>query len=455
VLGQKPIYEFVSATATEFAVSATVKRRVSLGGIVSSLVFALLILFIQEGASYYASVQTVALIFLVAIILHSGVVLRLTPLVIAVFTLFSAQLAITAVLLPQTISTNSPNILLTMIGVQIYVAGMLAMVCFRSVRPRQLLRFFQRTSAMFIVIVVALVVVTDLGLVPAMTREYFILQNVGLVTNYTTLSVLLPDFAARKARGELPDIDLFYGEQSFLSLVIFACLVCQVITVSAENYPMSSIARHCDRSASWKKPFFLWICGIGCMLYIHSFSSLFYAAIMGVFLLVNAPARVGIVRLTPARACGFALVGGAGLLIAMEALPYYLHRITTFSDSISAQQRFGSILKFLPQDYVFGLLDADRLPGFGFHNGAIYLVMMAGAGGAAVIAFLLWRIAVMARPLRLVGLGMLAMLAVFSQSGGVLSPNKLVIISLFFVPLTTFFSLLLGEAESIQEHQET
>ena len=129
------------------------------------------------------------------------------------------------------------------------------------------------------------------------------------------------------------------------------------------------------------------------------------------------------------------LVCAGGAWVAVETAPYYLHRLTTFSDSLSAQQRFGVVLGFQPQDFLLGLHEHGRMPPFGFHNGLIYVVMMAGIGGICLLAFLIHRVAWMARPLGLSMLSVLALLAVFSQNGAILSPNKLVILSFLLIPL--------------------
>jgi hypothetical protein len=192
-----------------------------------------MVLFIQEGWTYYVSVQTAALFFLAGVLLHAGLAVRFTPLVLAVYVLFFVLLVGTSAAMPDTISQNSPNIAVSTIGVLGYVALILAMTSLRPVRADWLSWFYQRSAAAIVVIVVALVVIMDLGLVSGMTREYFILQNVDLITNYTTLDVLERDLVVRKARGVPPDIDLFYGEQSFLSLVLFVSLVSHVIASRA------------------------------------------------------------------------------------------------------------------------------------------------------------------------------------------------------------------------------
>lgn len=394
-----------------------------------------MVLFLQEGLTYYVSVQTAALFFLAAVLLHAGLSVRFTPMVLAVYMLFSLLLLGTAVAMPDTISQNSPNIVVTTIGVLGYVALILAMTSLRPVRAEWLLRFYRRSAASIIVLIVALVAMTDLAVVPGLTREYFIYQNVGLITNWTTMDVLVADFAARNARGVPPDIDLFYGEQSFLSLVLFVSLVSHIIASRALDRLQGVGGGPADRQGIWGASPLLLFGGVACMVYIQSFSSLFYALILIAFVAFNVLRRAEAIRLTRAKAVALMVVVVAMSWVAIETAPYYWHRLTTFSDSLSAQQRFGILFDFLPQDFMLGLHERDRMPPFGFHNGLIYVVMMGGIGGICLLAYLMHQVARLAHPLGLGVLSMLALLAVFSQNGAIFSPNKLVIISLITIPL--------------------
>ncbi len=405
------------------------------GGAVLPVVFSLMVLFIQEGISYYASVQTAALLFLIAVILHTGITVRVTPIVLAVYMLFSGLLLGTAALLPDTISQNSPNILVTTVGVLGYVALILAMVTLRPLSANWLLLFYRRSAAVIIVAIVALVAVTDLGLIPGLTREYLIYQNVDLITNYTTMDVLKDDFATRKAMNVKSDIDLFYGEQSFLSLILFVSLVSHMISSRALESGRSWSSKQSGLSGIRGVSVPLLFCALACMIYIQSFSSLFFAAIVCGFLLVNVLARPEAIKFTSLKIAALLVLLAAASWVAVETAPYYLHRLTTFSDSLSAQQRFGVVLGFQPHDFLLGLHERDRMPAFGFQNGLIYIVMMAGIGGACLLAYLIYRIVRLATPLGLATLCTLAVLAVFSQNGAILSPNKLVVLSFLLLPL--------------------
>lgn len=411
--------------------------QTSLGGYGLPVVFACLVLLIQDGITYYVSVQTAALVFLASVLLQAGLIVRFTCGALVVYVMFSLFLLGTAVLMPDTISQNSSDILITVMGILGYVALMLAMTNLRLVRAEWILLFYRRSATAIIVAIVTLVAITDLDIIPGLTREYFIYQNVGLITNYTTMDVLEADFAAREAMGVAPDIDLFYGEQSFLSLVIFASLVSYAISSRALRCLQGEVAGPTGEGDSWGVSSTVLIGGVACMVYIQSFSSLFYALTLLGFVSINVLRGNWAPRLSLVRAVLMLFMVLSLTWVACETGPYYLYRLTTISESLSAQQRFGILLDFLPQDFIFGLHEPERMPPFGFQNGIIYLVMTGGVGGIFIIIYILNRIARLAHPLGLATLSVLAVIAVFSQNGAILSPNKLIILSFLFIPLIT------------------
>jgi len=398
-----------------------------------AIVFALMVIFIQEGITYYISVQVAALFFLAALMMCSGLVIRVTHLTLVVFFLFVAMVCNTAVMMPDAVSQNSSNILVTVIGVVGYVAVILSMIVVSSVRSDRLLLFYRLTALVIITIIVLLVVVTELGIFAGVTREYFIFQNVGLITNWALEENVVADLHTRQARGVPADIDLFYGEPSFLALVLFVTSVSLIISSLVLNRRGDISSR-----SSWGVGCSIALFGgIVCMVFIRSLSSLIYSGILCVFIVVHvlprARAHSGS-RLTKVTTLLLLALATAWLLA--ETFPYYSHRLSTFSTSLSAYQRFGIVFELLPQDFLLGLHRADRIPEAGFHNSLIYIITMAGFGGITLLVYLMSRISQLAHPWGLATLSVLAVLAVFCQNGAVLSPNKLVLLSFILLPLS-------------------
>lgn len=402
------------------------------------IIFVLMILFIQEGWTYYISIQMSALFFLAGVMLYAGLIVRVTPALVAALMLFSVLLFCTVCLAPDTISQNSPNIVVTSIGVLGYVTIMLSLISLRPIRADWLLLFYRRSSAMIVAFIFLLVVLTDLGVIPGLTREYFHLQNVDLITNYSSMNGVLADIDYRTRVGIQSNIDLFYGEPSFLSLVLFVSLVCHVTSSRVLHHRAEVAPKSFGRYGARGVFVPLQICGIACLIHIQSLSSLVYVAVLLGFFLVSGIRSGKIIRLTPNKVVILTLLLLVVVMVAIENFPYYWHRITTFSDSISAQQRFGILFDFFPQDFLLGLHEPTRVPAAGFHNGLIYLVMMSGIGGICVIVYQLAWLVSKGRRLEVGTLCMLAVLAAFSQNGAIFSPNKLIILSFVFLPLACF-----------------
>lgn len=394
-----------------------------------------MVLFIQEGLTYYISVQSAALFFIVAFLSKARVGLSSMAIGLSIYIPFSLFLLFTATVHPDTISQNSPNITVTSIGVLAYVAFILAMTILRPVRAEWVLLFYRRAASMVITMVVALVVITDLGVIPGLTREFFIYQNVGLITNFTTTDVLDADFAGRNRRGVPADIDLFFGEPSFLALVLFVSIVSYIIASRGLDRLRCSDSTPLSRQSIWGISIPLLFVGLACLVYIKSLSSLCYALVLLGFGLVNTFQRWRVSKLQHLKVMALLLIVVGLALVVIEVAPYYWHRLSTISGSISAEQRFGILFDLRPQDLLLGLQDRDRMPPAGIHNGLIYVVMMAGFGGISLLAYLLLRVAQLAHPLGLALLSILAFLAVFVQNGAILSPNKLVLLSFLLLPL--------------------
>ncbi len=401
------------------------------------------IIFLQVGFTYYWSFQTLAVLLVLLVVLQSRPAFVNLGFVLLIMVVFTAFLGLTAFTVPIAISENSANLFNTFVGVVGYafMIACLPNLAFRS--PEVVLRFFRFVATLTILMIVALICITDLEVFPFLTRETLILQNTTLITNYTTLDVLDEDFKYLHDNGLQSTLVLFYGEQSFLAAVLFSSvvsrLVCDKLLVKkgwVEPVPQrvhkasglsAFVKRHAQAIVA--------VLGLGAMIYIKSFSSFFYVVIICASLMMSPRRRIAAVRLKP----GTLLLALLGLVllgsIAVSASEYYTHRFTTVSDSVSFDQRFASALDFGLQEYILGIGDVAKMPKVGFQNGILYIVAISGVGGLGLMALLFYRIHVLARPLGLSIVAMACVFGTFSQNGGILSPNKVVILSLVLLPL--------------------
>lgn len=420
------------------------------------------IIFLQVGFTYYWSFQILALVLLLTVIFKNRpLVVNLVPMLLstAIFTIFLSSKAFNV---PLAISQSSENIFITFIGVVGYAIMIISApnIAFRS--PENILLFFKFVSAATLIAIASLIFVTDLSIIPFLNREILILQNTTLIDNFTTLEVLADDFAMRARLGLEPDIDLFYGEQSFLSVVIFACITSNIISdrlIRTMSLPKHERARNAHQGKSFSiRNFnlqgFVLPAALASMVYIKSFSSFFYALVICVSLFLSIRHRRFHLKLT---ATGIFIILMVVILlggIVWSAFDYYVYRLSTVSDSVSFEQRFASIFDFGFQEYLIGISRVADIPQYGFQNGILYIIGISGLGGICLIAFLFYRVYILARPVRLSLLAIMCIFGIFSQNGGIFSPSKVVLLSLVLIPLSCV-NLIRLPKRTIEEECDT
>lgn len=401
------------------------------------------IIFLQVGFTYYWSFQTLAVVLVLLVVLKSRPTFVNLSFVLLIMVVFTAFLALTACTVPTAISENSANLFNTFVGVigYAFMIACLPNLAFRS--PEVVLRFFGFVSTVTILMIVVLICVTDLEIFPLLTRETLILQNTTLITNYTTLDVLADSFKYLNDAGLKPNLDLFYGEQSFLAAVLFSSVVSRLVCdkLLSRKGLAGPLLEHVRKRQGFSTVVrrhaqaIVVVLGLGAMIYIQSFSSFFYVLIICTSLLLSARRKIATLRLKPGTLMlallALVLLGS----IVLSVSDYYTHRFTTISDSVSFDQRFASALDFGLQEYILGIGDVAKMPEVGFQNGILYIVAIAGVGGLGLMAFLFYRIHVLAHPLGMSIVAMACVFGTFSQNGGILSPNKVVIMSLVLLPL--------------------
>jgi hypothetical protein len=408
------------------------------------LLLSVCIIFLQVGFTYYYSFQTLGTLIAFVVITRGRPSIINSASILLFSALFITFLSLTAITVPLALSENSENIFYTYIGVIGYALMIIISpnIAFKS--PESILRFFKLAASATLIATACLICITDLAIIPFLTRETLILQNATLVTNYTAPEMLADSFIALERDGLTPHMDLFYGEQSFLSIVIFTCVASYIICDSLlrklkpQEYKP---APHTKKSksfsfANYNLQGLVTIIGMASMIYIKSFSSFFYVLVIFASLLLSAQRRSFRLKLTPttvlAAILAVILLGG----ITISAYDYYVLRFSTVSDSISFEQRFSSLFDFGLNDYLFGVTDVTKLPKFGFQNGVLYIIGVSGLGGICWMLFLFYRVHIVARHLKLSLLAVMCVFGIFSQSGGIFTPHKILLLWLILIPLS-------------------
>ena len=400
---------------------------------------ALSLIFLQSGFSYYFSFQMLALVLMGLIIFTVGPTLVNVRYQFIVLMLLFLFLTATAMISPMVISRNSANIMGTVVGIFAFALMIISLQNIRFLRVERVLWLLKYSTAIVVIILSALLVLTDMGFIPGLNRQSLLLQNASLVTNFASEEMLERELAARGVAESNPRVDLFYGEPSFLAVVIFICALSYLLVLR-----LDSIKKMIDSGLAISQPIFLMTkyqkivlsLAIFSLVYLLSLSSLIYAVILayaGFSGKASMPTH-GFRKILFFLIFTFFFMG--------YGWDYLMHRIFTIEDSISLFQRFGSLVEFGFKEYLLGLHESGMIPEEGFHNGLIYIVAISGGVGVFYIYSLLRTGINLSRYLELSSAVFLAVLALIMQNGAVFSPNKVVLFALIFLPLSCSRSIL-------------
>lgn len=405
--------------------------------VLAAFVLTLSLIFLQEGFTYYFSFQMLALVTAAILIVSAISSIKVEMQFFVAFLAFSLSLAITAVISPAVISRNSSNILVTVIGILGYAVMIGCLPYLKMKRAGLVLYVLKSVSSATIFLLTGLIALSESKLVPLLTRESLLNQNSRLIDNFTDADALSADEALRLIIGQTERIDLFYGEPSFLAIVLFACLGCFMLTSKILAYAGSG-GKSTDLRSGFRSNEAVILAGIMSLLYIESFSSIIYAFVVIYFALIKR--KVPLKKLLPSISI-LIVVAAAFVAFSYE---YFLYRITQ-SDSLSMMQRFGFLFDIGIGDLLAGIKDESILPGGGIHNGLFYIIAISGFGGVLYLASLFYSAYKLSTPIKSSMFLVLLLLAIMMQNGGVFSPNKVVLFSLVLLPLACARTIYSGQ----------
>lgn len=394
---------------------------------VAAPVLTLSLVFLQEGFTYYISFQMLALATVALLIIAMVPAIKTKWHFLITFLAFSWSMAVTAINSPAVIAANSSNIAITVIGILAYAAMIGFLPYLRMKHTTQVLRVCRSVSSATIVVLAALMAVSESGLIPFLDRDAMISQNGRLIDNFTDAETLAANAALRLLTNEVDRIDLFYGEPSYLAIVLFTCLGSYILTsrllpasVKKEKF-RGKIARFLSGEM-------ITLMGVMCLLYIKSFSSIIYALIVIYFVFVKGNIkRANMLK-------SVMLLSLIAIAFFAFSYEYFLYRIMQ-SDSVSFTQRFGFIFDYGVKTVLMGIKDDSILPFVGIHNGLFYIIAVAGLGGILYLISLFRSVYDLSLHLKGYIFWALLLLAIIMQNGGIFSPNKVVLVSLVLLPL--------------------
>ena len=387
-----------------------------------SFILTLVIVFLQEGFSYYVSFQVLGLVLITILLIFSKSKISLSLNFLFSYIMLIGFIVISSLLLPEAISRNSSNIFFTVIAICTYAFIILAFMNLHIKRLDIVLRVLYNVSVSVIVILSSLLFLSDLNLLPFLSREAFLIQNTDLITNFRAIDMLEQHFMTGLVVGN----DLFYGEPSYLGLVFFVCISCYMfISRLLLFYNLGSFAIS-------KYYNYIVALSIVSLFYIDSFSSIIYGFIVTLSVIKNTHKS----RAFLAGKKYLALPLATATLFIFGNYEYLFDRILTLQDSLSLFQRFGSLLDLTFIDFMFGLHDTSRMPEEGFHNGFFYIIAISGIAGINFLFYILHTAYLQSKNFNIHILISLILLAIIMQNGAIFSPNKLVLFSLILLPVS-------------------
>ena len=395
-----------------------------------ALVLTFCLVFLQEGLSYYVSCQMLALGMIAYIVfshLRSVNAIVWGLIAYAVFGLF---LAYTASEAPFIVDRASDNIVKTVIGIMGYAFMIVWLPNVRLVQSQRILILLRSVSSSAILILAGLLIVSESNLIPFLTREGLLQQNVRLIDNFSNQEMISSHLGFSALTGQTVRIDLFYGEGSFLAIVLFACLGCFIQSTRFINRLRVGEESIVGRKNHKQHDAIICI-GIISLLYVQSFSSLIYGLVIFYFGFLRD--RIEWKHLLNVKAV-LILTGLIFCFIAFS-YEYLVYRLTTLSDSLSFVQRFGLLQNMGVEEFFIGIKNIALMPEAGIHNGMLYIITVSGIGGIFYMAFICQRAYKLSANIKLSLFSLLLVVAIMVQNGGVFSPNKVVLFSLVMLPL--------------------
>ena len=388
------------------------------------------LVFLQSGFSYYISFQVLGLVLVACAIFSVRYEIRLSFLGIVSFFIFMFFVAYTAFVSPLVISRNSTNIGLTLVALIFYATAIFSLSLIRFKRPHRLLLFIRHLSSSLILALLVILIVSELSFLPFLSREVLALQNIGLIDNATSIS----DYELSISMNQFsPKVDLFYGEPSFLAVVLMASSGSAIIAGRALVLHRGAMFEPGTTSIYGKIIKACPYLGILMLVYIQSLSSIMYAFVTLYFVFSS---RESANRISWKELIIYAI---SGLLLVGLTFSYLVARLSMEVD-LSFVQRFSFLFNMGWLDFLIGIKDVSKLPEVGIHNGAIYLIVISGVGG---FFYLLHLVQYAYRSGQLTGLGWYTVILVFAitmQNGGIFTPSKIVLFALVLLPLAALRS---------------
>ena len=280
------------------------------------------------------------------------------------------------------------------------------------------------SASLFLLLITNLLYwLSQINLIPFLAPDYFYTQNSSLLDNSTKITTIEDQI---RFIG-LPRNDLFYGEPSFLALIIFVC--CSILLLHSDSLSENQFIIKYSRKSVIKLNLriIILIASFVTLLSLNSLSGFIYLVIL--FYFSGVRFRITSINILP-------ILLSLLFIASFLDIQFILNRLD-FSNSLSFQQRFISFLD-LP---VVQLLTGDQSISnmtydVGFHNGFATILLLSGFAAIPYLFSLYLNIFTVS-PVKYHILSLFVLTAIIAQNGAIFSLYKLFIFIFFRLSLST------------------
>ena len=396
---------------------------------ISRYLLLLCLFFLQSGFSYYISFQVLGMLVLVILVFYHGCSFKISIVGICTVFLFISFTLYTGMFSPLVINPKSTNTFLTVMALLVYSLTIFALPLLYIKHNIKLLLFIRRLSSNLIIVLFFMLIISELNIIPFLNREALAIHNIGLIDNFTSIEDIELNIYLNQFN---PKVDLFYGEPSFLAIVIFASIGSFVIaneglkTFAVQPFSVTKFTHFFNLSI------LIPVLGIVILVYIQSLSSII-CAVATLFYCFFSKIIYRKINYTNFIFLSILIIFVTA--ISWEYVSYRLFSADQGFQSVSFIQRFDFLTEMSAIDWIIGLKHSSMLPEFGIHNGVTFLIAISGFGGIVYFLYLLRRVYISGTIIGLSTYAVFLILAIFLQNGGIFSPGKIVLISLVLLPL--------------------
>ena len=417
-----------------------------------SILLAIAVLFIQYGYSTYVSFQFICAVAIVVLFILARPMITNARSSLVIFTLFFIFNWCYF-----SLSSHAPAIyhdpFTRMLTTTVYSALIIAVANIEYQKPEIIIKFMRNLSRSVLTLTLIALTLSETAIFNNFDRASLTLQNADLLFNRGGIDKLTLEVDA-SARTQRPlRIDLLYGEPSYLALIILIFSFTLIATTQMISKLASQLYNLAQLRSARMGRFDTAII-LGSMLtlvMIKSLTSLLAFLALSLYLIVRLVLRKNyyknIRNLSWVTLIFFLLAALDPNRIFEGAYDELYRRLSTLSASMSFQQRFGPILQFSLDEWLFGIYSSMIDQKIGYQNSMITVISSGGAGGLLFLFSIFFQTFTKMKVNFGFVLAIPCLIAILFQNGELFSPDKFFLLSCFLSVVSIW-----NQLDSNREH---